>query len=300
MSPQFDAFRADYAHLWQAMKIHDDRIPAVDAIARRLISNKSRYRAVTEVTKVPWFIVAAIHEREASANFHRHLHNGDPLSARTYHVPAGRPLPPAQPPFTWEESAADALALSGLTKVGNWSVERTCYEIERYNGFGYRRHGINSPYLWSFSNNYSSGKYVADGQWSSSAVDAQCGVMPLLQRMKVADLSIVFDGTPSELPAIAATDAQLAPATTPTTDATVHSVEWLQRSLNALGAKPELVVDGDYGPSTKRAVRWFQHISDLPDDGKAGPVTYAAIERRLAAATASAQAAQAEPAMAVR
>ena len=39
MSPQFDAFRADYARLWQAMKIHDGKIPVVDAIARRLISN---------------------------------------------------------------------------------------------------------------------------------------------------------------------------------------------------------------------------------------------------------------------
>src|SRR5262245_14957104 len=224
MSPQFDALRADYARLWQAMKIRNDRLPVVDAIARRLIASKSRYQAVAETTKVPWFIIAVIHEREASANFHRHLHNGDPLSARTYHVPAGRPPPPAQPPFTWEESAADALALEGLTKVGSWSVERACYELELYNGFGYRRHGINSPYLWSFSNNYSSGKYVADGQWSASAVDAQCGVMPLLQRMMVADPSCAFDDTPSEHPAVVATDAPLAPATT-TTDATVQAAQ---------------------------------------------------------------------------
>lgn len=298
MSPQFEAFRADYARLWQAMKIHDDKIPVVDAIARRLISSKSRYQAVSEVTKVPWFVIAVIHEREASANFHCHLHNGDPLSARTYHVPAGRPLPPAQPPFTWEESAADALALDGLTKIGSWSVERTCYEIELYNGFGYRRHGINSPYLWSFSNNYSSGKYVADGQWSSSAVDAQCGVMPLLKRIMAADPSCAFDGAQSEFVAGASADAALAAAATTTADTTVHSIEWLQRSLNALGTTPALVVDGDYGPSTKRAVRWFQQVSDLPDDGKAGPVTYAAIEQRLASATVSGLAAKAQPAMA--
>ena len=44
--------------------------------------------------------------------FDQHLHNGDPLSGRTTHVPPGRPRP-ASPPFTWEQSAHDAIIRSG-------------------------------------------------------------------------------------------------------------------------------------------------------------------------------------------
>ena len=260
--PLFEALRDEYSRLWQGMKIHDDKIGVLDKIGARLIANKARYQAVSDATSVPWFIIATLHEREASGNFHCHLHNGDPLDARTRHVPSGRPPPPATPPFSWEQSAADALALDGLASVSNWSVERACYEIELYNGFGYRRHGSHSPYLWSFSNNYVSGKYVQDGEWSASAIDAQCGVMPLIARMIVADASIVFaDGAETGAPA--------------------HTTEWLQSALNQLGASPKLTVDGDYGPSTKSAVRDFQLESGLQDDGLAGPITCAKIEAKL-------------------
>jgi lysozyme family protein len=57
--------------------------------------------------------------------------------------------------------------------------------LERFNGFGYRRHDINihSPYLWSFSNHYTKGKFVADNTFSATAVSKQCGAAVLLKRM---------------------------------------------------------------------------------------------------------------------
>ena len=65
---------------------------------------------------MPWYVVGLIHTMESSGNFAAHLHNGDPLSARTTHVPAGRPKAGA-PPFTWEESATDALTMQGFAKL---------------------------------------------------------------------------------------------------------------------------------------------------------------------------------------
>ena len=282
MQPSFESLSDEYARLWEGMKIHDDKIQIIDKIARRLASNKARYQAVTQATTVPWFVVAVLHEREASGNFLCHLHNGDPLSARTRHVPSGRPPPPASPPFTWEQSACDALALDGLSKVASWSIERACYEIELYNGFGYRRHGIHSPYLWSFSNNYSAGKYVADGKWSASAIDAQCGVMPLISRLMVADLSIAFEAsTPARTIAASPSSAAQSSPVEEAGSKSAHTTEWLQTSLNSLGASPKLVVDGRYGSSTKKSVRQFQAANGLLDDGIAGPATYAAIEKKL-------------------
>jgi lysozyme family protein len=282
----FDSLRDEYSGLWQGMTIHDDKIWLIDRIASRLMGSKLRYETVAQVTGVPWFIIATLHEREASGDFQCHLHNGDPLGARTRHVPSGRPPPPENPPFTWEQSACDALALDDLTEAGSWSLERACYEVELFNGFGYRRHGINSPYLWSFSDKYSAGKFVADGEWSASAVDAQCGVMPLIKRMMAADVSVAFDGsTAATLVSALSPAAQPASATAAVPVANpAHTTVWLQNALNSLGAAPRLVVDGNYGPGTKRAVRQFQAAHGLQDDGIAGPVTCAAIAREFSVA----------------
>lgn len=181
----FPALKAEYANLWAEMAIRRDKLPEVDAIVTRIVGHKDTYRAVEQLTRVPWFAIALIHNMEASGNFTKHMHNGDPLTARTVHVPAGRPSS-GNPPFTWEESAADALAYDGLTQVTDWSVEHLAFLFEGFNGFGYRLYHphVKSPYLWSFSNHYTKGKYVGDGQWSETAVSQQCGAMVLLKRLQ--------------------------------------------------------------------------------------------------------------------
>ncbi len=80
------------------------------------------------------FFIAVIHNMEASQNFNKHLHNGDPLTARTVQVPAGRPKK-GTPPFSWEDSAADALAIRGLGAKTDWSLAGMLYQLEGYNGW---------------------------------------------------------------------------------------------------------------------------------------------------------------------
>ena len=176
--------RAEYEQLFASCRIRPERELAVDQLAERVVAGRHRYAAVTAATGVPWFVVAALHALEAGLRFDRHLHNGDPLRDRTRRVPAGRPRRGA-PPFTWEESAIDALTLQYLPRARDWSVGATLYRLERYNGWGYRRFhaDVPSPYLWSFSTYYDRGKYVADGRWSASARSAQCGAAVLLRRL---------------------------------------------------------------------------------------------------------------------
>ncbi len=59
------------------------------------------------------------------------------------------------------------------------------------------------------------------------------------------------------------------------------NVKRLQEALNDLGADPKLVVDGRYGPATRRAVKEFQAAAGIVADGIAGPVTEAAIRLKL-------------------
>jgi lysozyme family protein len=196
------SLREEYARLFDTCDIRPDRAAEIERLAGRVASAASRYGSVAGETGVPWYVIAAIHAMECNLDFGLHLHNGDPLAARTRRVPAGRPLA-GSPPFTWEESAADALRFDKIDLWRDWSVAGTLYKLEGYNGWGYRRHHpeVKSPYLWSFSNHYTRGKYVADGTWSATAVSRQCGAAVLLRRL--AEKNLIEFGTrePIEPPA---------------------------------------------------------------------------------------------------
>jgi len=176
--------RREYGHLWQTCQVRPARMTEVDGLVDRMAEHKKRYRQAGKPNGVPWHIVAVIHMLEGSGSFTTHLHNGDPLTARTVHVPKGRPRQ-GSPPFTWEESASDALVSDGLSRWTDWSLSGALFVLERFNGFGYRKSTIDipTPYLWSFSNHYSRGKFVQDGVFSATAVSKQCGAAVLLKRM---------------------------------------------------------------------------------------------------------------------
>jgi len=154
-----DALRAEYENLFNCCIIRPERVSAIDVMVSKLLANRIRYQQVGENTGIPWFFVAVIHNMEASLSFTRHLHNGDPLTGRTFQVPKGRPLR-GNPPFSWEESAVDALNLRKLGPQTDWSLSGLLYQIEGYNGWGYRLYHpyVPTPYLWSFANHYRSGK----------------------------------------------------------------------------------------------------------------------------------------------
>jgi lysozyme family protein len=181
-------FAREYVDLWRTCVIRPQRLAEADAIVKRIAAHKDRYVGVGQPLGVPWHVVGVIHMLEASGDFTKHLHNGDPLSARTVKVPKGRPKN-GRPPFTWEASATDALVFDGLSSWKNWSLPGTLFVLERFNGFGYRKNHINTPYLWSFSNHYTSGKFVLDGVFSATAVSSQCGAAVLLKRLVARGLT---------------------------------------------------------------------------------------------------------------
>lgn len=156
------------------------------------LANRARYEALgRSLGGIPWWFIAAIHGLESSFLFTRHLHNGDPLTARTRQVPAGRP-PTGEPPFTWEQSGRDALTMPGKAydRVTDWSPAHALWLLENYNGLGYRLYrGIQSPYLWAGTNHYTAGKYVADGKWDGAAVSKQAGAAGLLLTLGVQQWS---------------------------------------------------------------------------------------------------------------
>ena len=170
-----------YANQLAACTVKPEHAAEVRAEAGRILANRERYAAVAaHFPGMPWWVVGILHSMECGLSFHQHLHNGDPLSARTVQVPAGRPKV-GTPPFTWEESALDALRCDGLDQVTDWTPGHALLAFENYNGTGYRWRGVPSPYLWSFTDQYRSGKYTADGRYDAQAVSQQCGCAALLK-----------------------------------------------------------------------------------------------------------------------
>ncbi len=198
--PLTQDLRVAYERLFTGCVIRPEHSSELTKDANSIFKNKNRYESVADQLNLPWYFVGLVHCMEASLNFNAHLHNGDPLTARTVHVPPNRPQG-GSPPFTWEESAIDALRLRNLDKVTDWTLPSLLYHVEGYNGFGYRAQNpsVNSPYLWSYSNNYASGKFVADGKYDPDAVSKQAGAAAILSQM-VALGMVGFDASGNPLP----------------------------------------------------------------------------------------------------
>ena len=183
MSAILDQLRPSYANLWGKMIINPSVLPELKQQVAKILPGKLNYVGVETSTGIPWRFIGIIHSMECNCSFLEHLHNGDPLTERTVLVPAGRPLT-GNPPFTWHDSAVDALHFEGFKSSDDWSIEGMLFGWESYNGFGSRKyHGINTPYLWSGSNAYIKGKYGSDGKYDPNLVSKQIGAALLLKKL---------------------------------------------------------------------------------------------------------------------
>lgn len=174
---------------WKRAKF--TRSTLIEKQAAKIRANRARYEAVSAKTGVPWDVIAVIHYRESSGNFAGVLHNGQRIigtGKKTTLVPKGR-----GPFSTWESAAIDALMncapYAGKNK--DWSLGNTLEVLERYNGLGYRKKGLPSPYLWAGTDQYVKGKYVADGRFDPEHVDKQLGVAAILIALRGKDNAVI-------------------------------------------------------------------------------------------------------------
>lgn len=183
------ALKARNAARWANAKIL--RQGTFNAVAKHLVDAKQRYQTVAIKTGVPWFVIAVIHERESSQDWTGSLAQGDPWNRVSTHVPKGR-----GPFVSWEAAAIDALVNCApyASRNKDWSIGGALTLLEGYNGLGYASRGIPSPYIWSGTDQYKSGKYVRDGVFDPSAVDQQLGCAGLLLAMMQLDPTITFTG----------------------------------------------------------------------------------------------------------
>jgi lysozyme family protein len=178
---KFDPVGVDL--LFQSCIISPEKMNQAKTKAYALMVGEKEYVEASKITTIPWFVIACIHHMECGGNFNRHLHNGDPLTGRTIHVPVGRPIPPPKSgnfPYTWLESACDALS-AYPPKPPSWDSGHCLLFLEAYNGMGYAEKDLRSPYIWAATSNYQKGKFTSDGKFDPSATSDQIGCAAMLK-----------------------------------------------------------------------------------------------------------------------
>jgi lysozyme family protein len=292
MQHPYDVLAPEYATLLATMRVDPGReheLPARAAAVRELGErHRDEWAEVTAKTGVPRLWGLASFERESGSDYSRSPAQGDRWDRVSVNVPRG--LGPYQ---DWGDACVAAYGIDRLDEVGapNWTWTRSCYEGELYNGFGPRAHGRQTGYLWSWTNIYTGGKYVADGKWDAETQDQQCGMIPMMAALLRLDATLALVNALSAPAHSSPTSGSgegpnvPAPANVPVGvgggPADGNVATWLQASLNRLRADPPLTVDGCYGRHTRRAVRAFQAAHELAPDGLAGPLTLAALRNLL-------------------
>lgn len=176
-----------YLYLWSKAQLNEGPLVKKKLMlySSKVIANIKRYQFIQKETGVPWQLVAGIHGLESSFGFDACFANGDPLNKVTTHVPKGR-----GPFLTWEASAIDELRRHHTDAIHDWTIPVCLQFGERWNGSGYlnKHPDVNSPYLWSMTNLYTKGKYVADGKYDPEAISKQVGVAALFLDLKLKNL----------------------------------------------------------------------------------------------------------------
>lgn len=174
--------RMEMLGFWQKCRITPSRLAAVQHEASLVVKYKPLYDPVADATKVPWWLLGCIDDREEGFNHRGYLGNGDPWNKKTVHVPRGRG------PFkSWSDGAIDAIHISGwdiLPSGHHWDTVTCLFKAEAFNGEGYEHRGLRSPYVFGATNMQQRGKYTSDGHWDGNAWDVQVGMAAIMLALK--------------------------------------------------------------------------------------------------------------------
>lgn len=264
-APTLAKRKAYYDKLIKSIKVSASRKTQINNAVNLVLKNKKVYQEVEKLSGVPWAFIGVLHYRESACNMDGVLHNGEKIigtGRKTKLVPKNRG------PFTsWVQAAVDALSIKGWTKSKpSWSLEQCLFQGERYNGWGYYYKNINSPYLWSGTNHYTKGKYIADHVWSPTAVDKQLGIVPVMLALQEKDKDVSWGNPIKIVPKEEPKEVELKDVDLEE-DLTEPEIRAIQRRLRELGYNEVTWVDGKFGDRTKLAIKLFQRDNDLPDTG---------------------------------
>lgn len=170
-----ESLRAEYLKNWLESTINSSHRKSVERIVDKILEKKKIYEEACELSGYDFFFMVTAHYRECGNDLNRQLLNGQRWTQRTTLVPKG--LGPFQ---SFQDSCKKAFDLKPKMKNPR-NISELLHALERHNGWGYRRRGIWSPYIWSYTTLYTTGYYTSDGNFSMKAVNRQSGCAAILK-----------------------------------------------------------------------------------------------------------------------
>lgn len=166
--------RDEYLRNWNRAKINDSDKGKVARGLDIVRPHIEKYNEVASHIDCNIHALICSHYREAGCDFDRQILNGQAWDMKTTIVPKG------EGPFeSFEVSCKRGFDIKPKMEHENNIID-ILHFLERWNGWGYRRRGVWSPYLWSYTNLYVKGYYTSDGKFSMNAVNRQLGCASLL------------------------------------------------------------------------------------------------------------------------
>lgn len=157
--------------------------PQIDQMMNQADKKKEMIDEIARKADLPPALVAGIWYREASLKDGVYMHNGEKLGQPTQHVPKGVFFREDQ----FVEAAVDALKRQrGLADqlnlhYGSKDLGAMATYAEAYNGYGYRNRGLTTPYSFAGTDQYTGGRYVADGKFDPNSFDRRPGIVAIAQ-----------------------------------------------------------------------------------------------------------------------
>jgi lysozyme family protein len=156
---------------WNECSVLESCKRAVDSCIKTIEKNYHIYQEIEKICKLPAWAIAGIHFREASFDFKAGLCNGEPWNKKTTLVPKN-----VGPFKSWSEAAIYALQTSHLEKYNFTKIEQILDFCEAFNGLGYKKRGMPSPYIFGATNVQTPGRYVADHVFDPKSISKRPGV----------------------------------------------------------------------------------------------------------------------------
>lgn len=178
--PKDETIANKYSTMYSLIKLNDSKPyfkESLEWALKQIKKNVIEYKKAQNLTGVPWEVIAAIHYREADCDMSKQILNGQRWDRRTTIVPKRR-----GPWNSWAEACVDAFKIDPMPK-GSVSPGQWLDALERFNGLGYRKMGINSPYIWGCSQYYINGRYVADHKFDRYSVSKRAGCAIILKEL---------------------------------------------------------------------------------------------------------------------
>jgi len=165
----------EYETMFLAAKPNPAMVEQTRKVVDKILLNRNKF--VTSTT-VPWYWLGAIMFQENSLDFSKQLLNGQKWDKRTTIVPKG-----LGPWYSFNYSLVFAINYKKLDTL-KWDIGNALMHAEKWNGLGYRKRNIRSPYIWAGTDLQQKGLYVSDGKFDPEGWKTRPGVAAIFLELK--------------------------------------------------------------------------------------------------------------------